>query len=331
MCLAAIPARIVRDGNYGQLRLSEAVVAARGDQLSFGRTTIGGGTVLDPAPPRGLDPERLALLDGGDAKAIVRHLARADDVGRSTGAGLLTAAELESGLSGLAQTDNFYYRPEWLEAQQVAVAQRPRAGRGSSPRPGRLTHRASFPSSPGVLRSSGSSTSRSTTGRRTCRVPPALLVTVRPTQSGSRRRCSTPVRPAPGRRARARPLSEARGRWFASRMVMPYPRPPTRRREAAVARTRASGSIELARFATCSASRAGRRSSSLERLDVDGVTRRARGTSASQAGGASQSVMPNAQLVGEIQQRLGSRSGSGMGPVAQPVFKTGAVVQPTAR
>ena len=41
--------------------------------------------------------------------------------------------------------------------------------------------------------------------------------------------------------------------------------------------------------------------------------------------------MSNAQLVGGIMRRLGSRSGSGMGPVAQPVFKTGAVVQPTAR
>ncbi|NDU79504.1 selenocysteine-specific translation factor, partial [Actinomadura sp. DSM 109109] len=52
---AAIPARIVCDGNYGQLRLSEAVVASRGDRIVIRtRTTIGGGIVLDPAPPRGL-------------------------------------------------------------------------------------------------------------------------------------------------------------------------------------------------------------------------------------------------------------------------------------
>ena len=123
---AAIPARIVRDGNYGQLRLSEAVVAARGDRIVLRtRTTIGGGVVLDPAPPRGLDVERLALLDGGDAKAIVRHLAREPTTSDALRArGLLTAAELESGLAGLAQTDNFYYRPEWLEAQRAAVAQR---------------------------------------------------------------------------------------------------------------------------------------------------------------------------------------------------------------
>ena len=102
------------------------MVAARGDRIVLRtRTTIGGGIVLDPAPPRGLDSERLALLDGGDAKAIVRHLAREPTTSDSLRArGLLTAAELESGLSSLAQTDNFYYRPEWLDAQRAAVAQR---------------------------------------------------------------------------------------------------------------------------------------------------------------------------------------------------------------
>jgi selenocysteine-specific elongation factor len=123
---AAIPARVVRNGNYGQLRLSEAVVAARGDRFVLRtRTTIGGGRVLDPAPPRGLDPERLALLEGGDANAIVRDLAREPVTADALRArGLLTAAELESGLAGLAQTDNFYYRPEWLDAQRAAVVER---------------------------------------------------------------------------------------------------------------------------------------------------------------------------------------------------------------
>ncbi len=74
---AAVPARVVRRGNYAQLRLSKAVVAARGDRvvLRAGRT-VGGGRVLDPAPPRGLDPERLELLEGGDPVSIVRALTR---------------------------------------------------------------------------------------------------------------------------------------------------------------------------------------------------------------------------------------------------------------
>ena len=132
---AAIFARIVRDGNYGQLRLSEAVAAARGDRVVFRtRTTIGGGVVLDPAPPRGLDPGRLALLDGGDASAIVRRLVREPTTLEALRArGLLTPAELESGLAGLAQTDNFYYRPEWLEEQRANVMRRLTEQRAANP------------------------------------------------------------------------------------------------------------------------------------------------------------------------------------------------------
>jgi selenocysteine-specific elongation factor len=121
---AAISARVVRQGNYAQLRLSEAVVAARGDRVVLRtRTTIGGGRILDPAPPRGLDAERLALLDGGDAEAIVRTLVREPTTADALRArGLLTPAELEDGLVGLAQTDNWYFRPDWLEEQRAAVA-----------------------------------------------------------------------------------------------------------------------------------------------------------------------------------------------------------------
>jgi len=123
---AAVPARVVRHGNYAQLRLSEAVVAARGDRVVLRTgTTVGGGRILDPAPPRGLDPERLALLEGGDAKTIVRALAREPTTSDALLArGILTAAELEDGLAGLAQTDNFYYRSDWLETQRAAVTER---------------------------------------------------------------------------------------------------------------------------------------------------------------------------------------------------------------
>jgi selenocysteine-specific elongation factor len=122
---AAVPARVVRIANYGQLRLSEPIVAARGDRIVLRtRTTVGGARVLDPAPPRGLDPERLALLDGGDAEAITRAMAREPTTLEALRArGILTAAELESGLAGLAQTDNFYYRPEWLDDQRAVVAE----------------------------------------------------------------------------------------------------------------------------------------------------------------------------------------------------------------
>src|SRR6186997_2220562 len=52
-----VAARIVRVGRFAQLRLREPVVAARGDRLVLrAETTVGGGVVLDPAPPRHFDP-----------------------------------------------------------------------------------------------------------------------------------------------------------------------------------------------------------------------------------------------------------------------------------
>ena len=83
----AVPARIVRDGEYAQLRLQEKVVAARGDHVVLRtETTVGGGVVLDPAPVRGLDRARLAALDDGTPQEIVRALVHEP----------VTAAELQS-------------------------------------------------------------------------------------------------------------------------------------------------------------------------------------------------------------------------------------------
>jgi selenocysteine-specific elongation factor len=123
---AAVPARVVRRDNYAQLRLSEAVVAARGDRvvLRAGRT-VGGGRVLDPAPPRGLDPERLELLRGGDPVSIVRALTRepqtADSLRRR---GILAPGELAEGLEGLAHSNNWYFRPEWVAELEASVRAR---------------------------------------------------------------------------------------------------------------------------------------------------------------------------------------------------------------
>src|SRR5256885_717094 len=70
-----VPARVVREGRYAQLRLREPVVAARGDRVVLrSETTVGGGTVLDPAPPRAFDPDRLAVLERGDPAEIARAL-----------------------------------------------------------------------------------------------------------------------------------------------------------------------------------------------------------------------------------------------------------------
>jgi selenocysteine-specific elongation factor len=66
-------ARIVRIGErWAQLRLAAPVVAARGDRVILrGETTLGGGVVLDPAPPRHRDAQRLAALARGDAASTI--------------------------------------------------------------------------------------------------------------------------------------------------------------------------------------------------------------------------------------------------------------------
>jgi selenocysteine-specific elongation factor len=72
-----VPARVVREGRYAQLRLREPVVAARGDRVVLRtETTVGGGTVLDPSPRRRFEPQRLELLERGDPESIVARRAR---------------------------------------------------------------------------------------------------------------------------------------------------------------------------------------------------------------------------------------------------------------
>ena len=70
---AEVYAAVRRIGDrYAQLRLDARVVATRGDRIVLrAGTTIGGGVVVDPAPPRHADPERIALVEQGQATATV--------------------------------------------------------------------------------------------------------------------------------------------------------------------------------------------------------------------------------------------------------------------
>jgi selenocysteine-specific elongation factor len=112
-----VAARVVREGRFAQLRLREPVVAARGDRVVLRTdTTVGGGVVLDPAPPRRFDPQRLELLESGDPEAIVRALVQEPVTGTSLQArGLLAPAELARGLAALQQAGDWFFAPEWLE------------------------------------------------------------------------------------------------------------------------------------------------------------------------------------------------------------------------
>jgi selenocysteine-specific elongation factor len=66
---AVAVARVVHVGErWAQLRLAEPIVAARGDHVVLrAGTTVGGGRVLDPAPPRHANAERMAAIERGEA------------------------------------------------------------------------------------------------------------------------------------------------------------------------------------------------------------------------------------------------------------------------
>jgi selenocysteine-specific elongation factor len=123
-------ARVVRIGErYAQLRLATPAVAARGDRLVLrDRTTVGGGVVLDPAPPRQASAERLALLERGDPASIVRAALHAapEPITRSEleRRAVLAPEELDAGLAAAVQIGSFYTTREWLDERGAAIARR---------------------------------------------------------------------------------------------------------------------------------------------------------------------------------------------------------------
>jgi selenocysteine-specific elongation factor len=129
-------ARVVRAGGpYAQLRLSAPVVAARGDRVILrDRTTLGGGCVLDPAPPRTLDLDRFRLLDTGDPASIVRAAVRApvrrDDLAARA---LLSADELDEGLREAEHAGEWFFAAAWLEELRGSVHSRLEERARSSP------------------------------------------------------------------------------------------------------------------------------------------------------------------------------------------------------
>jgi selenocysteine-specific elongation factor len=109
----AVPARVVRNGAYAQLRLAGAVVAARGDRVVLRTdTTVGGGTVLDPSPPRGLDRGRLEAIERGDSAAFVHA-----PVPRSS----LRRVFADEELSSLPAHGDLVYSEAWLDELRESV------------------------------------------------------------------------------------------------------------------------------------------------------------------------------------------------------------------
>jgi selenocysteine-specific elongation factor len=103
-------ARLVRAGHrFAQLRLASPVVAARGDRVVLReRTTLGGGVVLDPAPPRHADPRRFELLERGEIAGLVHAPVRAESLRH------LSPQDLE----GLIRAGDWVFAREWLDEKR---------------------------------------------------------------------------------------------------------------------------------------------------------------------------------------------------------------------
>jgi selenocysteine-specific elongation factor len=110
---ADVPARVAHSGRFAQLRLERPVVAARGDRVVLRtRTTVGGGTVLDPRPPRRVDAERLDRIERGELAATVHEPVRADSL-RHLGE-----------LDGLESAGEWVFSREWLDELRTDVHER---------------------------------------------------------------------------------------------------------------------------------------------------------------------------------------------------------------
>jgi selenocysteine-specific elongation factor len=102
-----VPARVARPpGHLAQLRLERPVVAARGDRVVLrSETTLGGAVVLDPAPPRHRDAERLALLERGELGATINAPVRLDDLRHV----------LDGAPAGVEQAGAWVFSRSWLD------------------------------------------------------------------------------------------------------------------------------------------------------------------------------------------------------------------------
>jgi selenocysteine-specific elongation factor len=106
-------ARVVRAGAaYAQLRIASPVVAARGDRVVIReRTTLGGGVVLDPAPPRHADAGRFELLERGEVAALVHAPVELRSLARL----------LDGDVDGLEEAGGWVFSLAWLEELRADV------------------------------------------------------------------------------------------------------------------------------------------------------------------------------------------------------------------
>jgi len=107
-------ARLVRVGErWAQLRLATPAAAARGDRVILrDGVTLGGGVVLDPAPPRHVLAERLDLVERGELERLVHEPVPVESVAR--------LGELD----GLVRAGDWVFSRAWLEALEAELRAR---------------------------------------------------------------------------------------------------------------------------------------------------------------------------------------------------------------
>jgi selenocysteine-specific elongation factor len=115
---AYVVARVVKVGErWAQLRLAEPVVAARGDRVILrGETTLGGGAVIDPAPPRHRDERRMTLVESGNVAATIHEPTRVDSL-RHLLDGDVTPA-------GVERAGDWLFSRDWLAELELELRAR---------------------------------------------------------------------------------------------------------------------------------------------------------------------------------------------------------------
>jgi selenocysteine-specific elongation factor len=113
---ADVVARVARAGDrWAQLRLAEPVVAARGDRVVLrAGSTVGGGRVIDPAPPRHSSAERMELVERGAIAATVHEPVRVEALRRL----------VDGELVGVETVDGWAFAAAWFDELRAELERR---------------------------------------------------------------------------------------------------------------------------------------------------------------------------------------------------------------
>ena len=261
---------------FAQLRLAAPVVAARGDRVVLRNGhTLGGGRVLDPAPPRAPIPRGSSCSRGRPGLDRERARARARPHPRARGPrAALRPSSSTAGLESVERAGDWYVAPEWLEQIEREVRTRLMLRAAAAPLDPGLSAGELLPGAPwadavlalldveqrgGKAYLPGAAAELGERGQEAAALE-ARLVEAGPGRGGRRRGAgslSRGVRPA--RAARRRPGDSARVRGGEAVRVDECER---------------EGAITLARFRDVLGISRRPAQLLLERLDADGVTRR---------------------------------------------------------